>query len=287
MEALRIEAPAKVNLFLRVLAREESGFHQLESLFMALEFGDTITLERAGAGIRLETEGIPCGPAEDNLVFKATRRFLAEGGVEGGVRVHLRKTVPPGAGLGGGSSDAASTLMGLQKLFPGSVDDTAVRRLAAALGSDVPFFLSPTSLALAWGRGDRLLPLPPLPRRPVVLALPPLHVPTPDAYLALARERESGQATHPAVIHSLDALATWEGVGDLATNDFEAVIFRSFPLLASIRRAMGETNPAISLLSGSGAALFAVYENETQASAARDQLASTFPETSFVISATR
>ncbi len=283
---LTIRAPAKVNLALRVMAREESGFHQLETLFAALAFGDELTLERGGQGVTLDIDGPPMGSPEDNLVYRAARGFLTRGGIEEGVKIHLKKRIPMQAGLGGGSSDAAATLRAMDYLFPGAVAPEELTAMSRELGSDVPFFFSPSPLALAWGRGDRVTPLPPLPSAPTLLALPPVGMETPRAYGLLARHREETGGHRVAGLLSLEDLSRWEGVASFAANDFEDVIFPVHPLLGRLRTALQGTAPRFSLLSGSGSALFAVYRHEGEASAALDRLRAAFPETRFILTRT-
>ena len=283
---LKLHCPAKVNLFLRILAREESGFHQLESLFAALELGDTLHLSRGPSGIALHCEGPPEGPPEQNLVYRAAGAFLDRGGVSEGVEIHLEKRIPVQAGMGGGSSDAAATLRGLATLYPDRLGEDELLELARGLGSDVPFFLASAPLALAWGRGDRVLPLTPLPPAPVLLALPPQGVPTASAYDLLARHRSATSPMVPRGILDLSELSTWEGVTALAANDFEEVIFSAHPLLERIRKALEETGSRFSLLSGSGSALFAVYRGEEEAQWAKDGMEAQFPEVRFVLSRT-
>ena len=206
-------APAKVNLFLRVLAREEGGYHQIETLFQALELADRVELriswEGEPSGIALEVEGVEegaLGPPGENLVVRAARAFLAAAApsFEGplpGVGIHLTKRIPHGAGLGGGSSDAAAVLRGLAALLPGRVPPSHLQALAGRLGADVPFFLADTPLALGWGRGDQLLPLPPLPPRALLLLVPSEGISTPWAYGELAAHRsQAGSGPPPARI---------------------------------------------------------------------------------------
>ena len=313
---LTLRAPAKVNLRLRILARETTGFHQLETVFAALEFGDTLSIARAAGGVALTTEGPPTGPVRENLIHRAARAFLARAGVDGGVEIRLEKRIPVGGGLGGGSSDAAATLRGLQTLFPGALGPEDVLCIAGGLGSDVPFFLCGSPLALAWGRGDRLLPLSPPPQAPVLLALPPVAVATAEAYRLLAVAREGGsradtsgsevprpetprpegsrsEARHPETrrpgssdVLTVEALSSWDGLASLAGNDFEEVILPTHPLLRRLRKALEDTNPLFSLLSGSGACLFAIYGNEGVAVEAKDRLEERFPESSFVLTRT-
>ncbi len=283
---LMLHAPAKVNLFLRVLAREDTGFHQLETLFVALDMGDTLTLAPAPRGIRLEIDGPPMGPPEENLVYRAAKGFLETAGLQGGVELRLKKRIPTQAGLGGGSSDAAATLQGMSELYPGHLGEVDLLEVARGLGADVPFFMSSSPFALAWGRGDRILPLPPLPAAPVLLALPPVGIPTAWAYALLARERASAPTPEPGGILKLDSFNSWEGVAALARNDFEEVVFRAHPTLEEIRKALEETSPRFALLSGSGAALFALYPGLDGARWARDCMREQFPEVRFVLSHT-
>ena len=154
MTVVEIDAPAKINLWLRILAREASGFHSLESLFCAVDLCDSVRLERVEAGVQLEVEGgVDTGPPESNLVVRAARAFLvATGAGDGGVRIHLRKRIPSAAGLGGGSSDAAATLRGLNVLYGDQLGQDAVMQIGVGLGSDVPFFLGGSAFALAWSR---------------------------------------------------------------------------------------------------------------------------------------
>lgn len=285
---IELPAPAKVNLFLRILAREDSGFHQIETLFCALDFGDRVCLEPSSSGVSLDVIGSLPVPQAENLAHRAARGFLDQCRMEGGVRIRLVKEIPPGAGLGGGSSDAGSTLRGLDSLYPGSLSREDLLRIAGTLGSDVPFFLSPSPLALAWGRGDRVLPLPPLPSRPVVLALPPFSVSTPDAYGLLDREMDkerSGSWTGPGLVGE-SGLSSWSEIGNLARNDFETVIFRAHPLLRDLRKRLEASGAMVSLLSGSGAALFGIFQEESVARAALESMESWFPDTRFILTRT-
>jgi 4-diphosphocytidyl-2-C-methyl-D-erythritol kinase len=283
---IRIHAPAKVNLALRILAREESGFHQLETVFAAVDFGDVLSVSVRGSGISLEVDGPYLGPPEENLVYRAAKGFRELTGVREGFEIHLDKRIPARAGLGGGSSDAAAALRALASLFPGKVDDGVLLGLASSLGSDVPFFLGPTPLALAWGRGDRALCLPPLEEAPVLLAIPPVGMSTPRAYQLLAEQRlAQGTSPGPGRI-TLEDLNDWVGVAKLAQNDFEEVVFPELPLLARLRESLDETGARFSLLSGSGSTLFGVYSRPEETVEAKASLKSAFPEVRFVLTRT-
>jgi 4-diphosphocytidyl-2-C-methyl-D-erythritol kinase len=274
--AVEVEAPAKVNLFLSVLEPEPSGYHGIRTLFQALELSDRVRVELvAGREIDLEVVGLEAGPPEENLVRRAASAFLEAAGAERGLRLRLEKRIPAGAGLGGGSSDAAATLRALAVLMPGAVSPERLLAIAERLGSDVPFFLCGSPLALAEGRGERLEPLPPLPSTPVVVALPAVHVSTRIAYEALDRHRASrapglappGDGTGPVA-----APSDWEAVETLGGNDFEAVILPAHPAVARARGALLRTGPRLALLSGSGSAVFAIYRREEEAGVALSRL---------------
>lgn len=272
-----ISAPAKVNLFLRVLAREEGGYHRVETLYAALDFRDELTVERADSGVELTVEGADLGPPGENLAHRAARAFLDRVG-GGGARITLRKAIPPRAGLGGGSSDAAAVLRALSRLYGDPLERRELVSLGAGLGADVPFFLSPTPLALGWGRGDRLLSLPPLPSRPVILVLPDEGVETAGAYARLAEARGAGSdgpAEHAGgTLLSPEELESWEGVAALAANDFHATVFADRAELARLHEILLGTKPLLTLLAGSGAALFAAYPGRDEADAGRDAASS-------------
>jgi 4-diphosphocytidyl-2-C-methyl-D-erythritol kinase len=265
-------APAKVNLFLRILTREAEGHHQIETCFQALELSDRVTVEVvARPGIDLEVEGIGAGelgPSHENLAVRAAREWLEAVRLKGqgdsstdgrGIRIHLQKAIPHGGGLGGGSSDAAAVLRGLDELHGHPLGVHRLARIGAVLGADVPFFVLGRSRALGWGRGDRLLPLPPLPVREVVVGLPGFGISTPWAYGLLAERRSAAGADWPgAEIVDLDELDRWESMEEMAENHFQAPLESVHRELALIREGLVERGARPTLLSGSGSAVFGV-----------------------------
>lgn len=271
-DAVRLDAPAKVNLWLRVLAREASGFHTLETLFCALGLADTLEVRRAGRGIELEVEGgIDTGPPERNLVVRAAERFFDALGEAPTVQIRLRKRIPSAAGLGGGSSDAAATLRALNMLYGGAFPPDALLRMGAQLGSDVPFFLCGSPLALAWSRGERLLALPPLPLRPVLVAHPGVAMPTAEAFQRLAERRDPAPEPTGCSIGS-DTLSDWARIAERAENDFQVVARERIPLLCTAEQEMRAAGAEIVLLAGSGAAMFGVFHGEAARDAAGERL---------------
>lgn len=262
-DILRIAAHAKANLFLRVLAREASGFHAIETVFCLLELADELVVERAPAGIELAVEGADTGPVEDNLVYRAGNLVLDATGRRFGVRINLIKRIPLQAGLGGGSSDGAATLHAVNALAGSPIPRHEILHLAARLGSDVPYFASGAAMALAWGRGERLYQIPAPPSAAALVALPPFGVPTAEAYGLLDAARPDPTRRGPVVL-DLDCFRTWGGIGRLGGNDFESVVFGRQPPLRDLFERIAGTRPLLARMSGSGSAIVAVYRNEPE-----------------------
>lgn len=270
--AVRMPAHAKLNLFLRVLAREADGYHGLETLFCLVSLADELRAERRdGRGVTIEVEGADVGPPAENLALRAAASVLAATGQRFAVHLTLAKRVPARAGLGGGSSDAAAALVAVNRLAGEAVPRHELLQLAARLGSDVPFFLSGAPLALGWAHGERLLRLPPLPAAPALLLVPPVPVSTPEAYGWVDEARQSA-GRRGAVALDLDALSTWGDIGRMAGNDFESAVFGRHPAVRAAFEALVGTGPLVCRMSGSGAALFAVYRSERDREDARMML---------------
>jgi 4-diphosphocytidyl-2-C-methyl-D-erythritol kinase len=258
---IRILAHAKVNLFLRVLAREEDGFHSLETLFCLLSLADELHAERsATGGVVIDVEGADCGPDGDNLAVRAARMVLDATGRRFGVRLRLRKHIPVRAGLGGGSSDAAAALSAVNHLAGNAVPRHELLQMAARLGSDIPFLLIGAPLALAWGHGSRLFRLPPLPTMPALLVIPETGISTPDAY-RLVDQGGQGGGRRGAVALDLEALSSWGDVARLSGNDFEFALFGRHPDLRRAFEALAGTQPLLCRMSGSGSAMVAIYRS--------------------------
>lgn len=256
-----VAAPAKVNLFLRILAREEGGFHGLETLFCALSLADSVRIQRGAPGIRLHVEGaVDTGPPERNLCVRAAERFHAALGQPPAVDIHLAKRIPSAAGLGGGSSDGAAALRALNALHGEPFERAALLRMAIELGSDVPFFLCGSSLSLAWSRGERLLALPPLPPRPVIVAHPGVAMPTPEAFRRIAERRGGGYAPDARSL-ALDELRDWERVAARAENDFEAVVAEEIPFIELAKSALRQGGARMAMMAGSGSSVFGVFDD--------------------------
>ena len=263
----RVVAQAKINLLLRIHAREAAGYHGLETLFCRLALGDDVEVRALDTGERtLDVTGADTGPVERNLAWRAALAFQQRAGWPAGFAIRIGKRVPVGGGLGGGSADAGAVLRALNALAPRPLPEIELLALALPLGSDVPFLTTTAPLALAWSRGERMLALPALPARRVVLATFPEGVPTADAYRWLAESRAEWRPT-PALVDPR-RLASWEGVRSQAVNDFEPVVFAHRPELGQVRATLaGDPRTrdadaaeaqAVTLMSGSGATLFRI-----------------------------
>jgi 4-diphosphocytidyl-2-C-methyl-D-erythritol kinase len=266
--AARLRAPAKINLDLRVLGRRPDGFHELRTIFHTISLADRIDIEftpSRGVSVELDDpQGIP-----DNLVVRAARLVLEAAGATGAVRIRLDKRIPMGAGLGGGSSDAAAVLLALPVLAGRRVPLARLCELGQDLGSDVPFFLM-GGAAAAIGRGTELFPLSELhfPARHGLLVTPALHVSTAEAYAALSPGLTTESQQNK--IFSFQALL-W-GNEMCPQNDFESVVFEKFGRIAALKQKLVDAGAAIALMTGSGSAVFGLFPARNAVSGARESL---------------
>lgn len=270
--AARVTAHAKLNLLLRVLGRDEHGFHMLETVFVRLALGDAVTVRTGVRGRSLDCRGADVGPVERNLAWRAAVAFADTVGWPAGFAIEIEKRIPVGGGLGGGSADAGAVLRALAALAPEPPSSRALLAVAAALGSDVPFLSTTHAAALAWGRGERMLALPPLRERAVVLALPAFGVSTAEAFGWLDADR--GAFGPAGAVLQLAEVASWEGLATVAANDFEAVVERRHPELAELRDALRRAGAEVARLSGSGSTVFGIFAQAPSAERLRGMRAS-------------
>lgn len=251
--ALTVPAPAKLNLFLHVTGRRGDGYHTLESLFVALDYGDTLTLARRDDGIIRRTRDLPGVAADDDLAVRAARALQRATGTGCGADIAVDKRIPQGGGLGGGSSDAASVLLALNRLWALGLSREALMRIGLALGADVPFFVFGAP-AIARGVGERLtaVTLPPL---WVCVLVPPVTVPTAAVFAAPELTRATPSA-------KMDVFS--EGYG---RNDLQAVAVARFPDIATSLARLAARSPT-ARMTGSGGCVFAWFASEAEASAA-------------------
>jgi 4-diphosphocytidyl-2-C-methyl-D-erythritol kinase len=257
-----LSAPAKVNLFLRVLARSADGYHSIETLLCLISLDDTLRVDRRnGQGVSIDVLGADVGSGEDNLAVRAAKRVLDATGNRFGVHLTLTKRIPVRAGLGGGSSDAAAALHGVNHLAGGAVPRHELLQFAAQLGSDVAFFVTGAPLALAWNRGERMIRLPPLRSSPALLVTPRATISTAEAYTWIDASRGDSWK-RGAVALDLEALTQWGDIGRMAGNDFESPVFSRHSEIRAAFEALVTTRPLVCRMSGSGSTLFAVYRSD-------------------------
>jgi 4-diphosphocytidyl-2-C-methyl-D-erythritol kinase len=260
-------APAKINLSLRVVRRREDGFHDIDSLMVPVSVFDKLEIELLDEGGLQFTCDDPDIPTDEgNLVVRAAKLFCTEIGLEPHLRFHLEKHIPHGAGLGGGSSDAAITLIGLNHLFRTELPLETLLSLAADLGSDVPFFIVGRP-ARARGRGEQLEAADFNQRLPLLLIKPAFGVPTPWAY---QRWRDSREL--PGIPYATQTLP-W---GEL-TNDLERPVFEKHLVLATLKKwLLLQSECTGALMSGSGSTVFAVLRSPEDASPLGERVAQEF-----------
>ncbi len=260
---LRLRVPAKLNLYLRVLGRRPDGYHELETLFERVDLADELTVEPADTlTLTCSDPSLSCG--EDNLILQAARLLQREAGILAGARLHLEKRIPIAAGLGGGSSDAAAALTGLNRLWGLGLDRSRLIELAARLGSDVPFFLSPEPFATGWGRGERCEGLGGSVRLAHVLVVPPERLSTKEIYAGAHFDLTARKPSISIVTHALRNGSLGE-LADGLWNDLEPEAIRRCPVIATIQAHLREQGCLGVLVSGSGSSVFGLCADVTQA----------------------
>lgn len=264
------KAYAKVNLTLAVGEKRPDGYHEVVSVMQRVSLCDTLTAEQTREGITLTCSDPALPSGEENLAHRAASLFFRETGIAGGAALTLEKRIPSQAGLGGGSSDAASALLALRKLYAPALPDTELETMAAALGSDVPFFIR-GGTQLATGRGEVLSPLPPLTDGWFVIVKPTESFSTPAMYRRLDELSPACTPPLPPLQDGLPALAAG------LFNRFEAAI-PAGSAVWDIKARLAAYGALASLLSGSGSAVFGLFDTETAARAAVEALRPAWPE---------
>jgi 4-diphosphocytidyl-2-C-methyl-D-erythritol kinase len=277
---LEKKSPCKVNLLLNILGRRADGFHELETVMQPVNFFDELSFERCGGGIQLSCSEKNLPTDSKNLVHRAAANFLSAAKISGGVKIRLEKKIPLAAGLGGGSGNAATTLLALNELFDRLLAETKLRELAAALGSDIPFFLQ-SQPALATGRGEKIQPLenfPALNGRAFLLIHPGFGISTPWAYQNLARfpEALNGKPGRAKDLISKLQGNDWPGVADAFFNSLEAPALDKFPVLALYQEFLRANGALAALMAGSGSTTFAIAKNVSTAESLAEKFKSQF-----------
>lgn len=265
--AVTVSAPAKVNLILRVLDRRSDGFHNLWTLMQTVGLEDTVTIRLLSqhSEIRLQCDSNSLSVDQTNLVYRAAAAVLAQSQRKVGLDIQLAKRIPMGAGLGGGSSDAAATILGVNRLLNLGWSAARMAEVGQALGSDVPFFFHAPTAVVA-GRGEQVGAIHITGSRWVVLVNPGFPVETKWAYQQLSATRQGVvPLSEQCAQLQLQSRTTWDDVISLASNDFEGAVFATHPVLQQIKMDLLDRGAQLALLSGSGATVFGIFQEEAGA----------------------
>ncbi|MGH7953258.1 MAG: 4-(cytidine 5'-diphospho)-2-C-methyl-D-erythritol kinase [Limisphaerales bacterium] len=277
---LEKKSSCKVNLLLNILGKRADGFHEIETILQPINLFDELTFERSGNQIKLSCSENSLPDDSRNLVCRAAEKFLAAAKISGGVKIHLEKKIPLAAGLGGGSGNAATTLLALDELFEKPLASEKLHEIAASLGSDVPFFLQ-NQPALATGRGEKIEPLenfPALIGKVFLLIHPGFGISTPWAYQNLARFPDALNGKKGRAKKLISLLKS----GDLKTaaadfyNSLEAPALEKFPILKLYQEFLRANGALAALMSGSGSTTFAIAENVSSAESLAEKFKSKF-----------
>lgn len=271
------DSPCKVNFILNILGKRADGFHELETLLYPIQYCDRIGVRRAGGGIELSCSDPSLSVDATNLVCRAAAAFKERAGIKDGVVLHLEKRIPVAAGLGGGSGNAAVTLLLLNELFGHPLGSEDLTRIASGLGSDIPFFLQ-NNPALGLGRGERIDALgafTALKGMHILLVHPGFGISTPWAYKKLANFPDALNGTPGRARQLADFLSVtdipWDGVRSLFYNSLEAPALYKYPILKMYQEHFLQQGARVSLMSGSGSTTFAIFDSAADARVALDR----------------
>ena len=278
---MRIKSFAKINLGLEILGRRPDGYHDIRTLFQWIELHDVLTIgENDGPAVTLGGDDPEVPWDETNLIARAARRLQAETGTGRGAVIRVEKHIPAGRGLAGGSGNAAMALLGLNVFWELGLDAAALDRLGAELGADVPFFFR-GGLCLGEGIGDRLTPLADLPPLHCVLAIPPFPVPTARIYANLNWEKNAAGCPSPALTSGgeVGKMGRFFETGEFVSleNDLERTIFRFYPQLQEIKRFFKDQGAELSLVTGSGSAVYGLFRDRAAAGRCLEAAAGRIP----------
>ncbi len=270
MDSLWINAPAKINLGLDVIRRREDGYHEVKMIMQSIRLFDRLTLAKSKVpGIHLTTNLGFLPVNEDNLVYKSARLLMDEFNIDSGISIQLDKRIPVAAGMAGGSTDAASCLLAMNRLFDLNLSDQQLMERGITLGADIPYCIM-KGTALSEGIGEILSPLPGAPDCYVLIAKPGFHVSTKFVYTNLKLDE---QTNHPDIDHMIDCIGKNDlrGLCDSMANILETVTIPEHPEIADIKKTMLEQGALGSLMSGSGPTVFGIFDDLDKAKAAKEK----------------
>ena len=278
MTSIELTAPAKVNLFLKVLNKRSDGYHNILTLFERISLCDTIKISKIPKGIIVTSDKPITGDPRGNIAYKAAELILRRGKVKGGVRISIRKRIPIAAGLGGGSSDAASVLAGINRLYNINIGGSTLMGLGARLGADVPFFLFDKPFAIGRSRGDKLAKADIGIKIWHLLVYPgPFKASTGDIYGAFDRLDLTLTRNGGGVRISLPK--DWKGLESMLRNDLGDAVARTRPVIGNTLQCLVASLSRKVTVSGSGPSLFCLYRTRKEAEAAKVRLFRSFPAT--------
>ncbi len=258
-----VQAPAKINLTLKVIGKRADGYHELETVMQQIDLCDSVSIRVADSGIKVESNSSQVPDDDENLAFKAARAIYDRLGIQTGLRIHIDKRIPVGAGLAGGSTDAAAVLLGINEMLGAPLDFRALMEIGLQVGSDVPFSVM-GGCALARGRGETLEPVDPGPRLEMVLVKPPGQLSTAEVY----RDLRLGEMLDPPDNGAF--LEAWYrcdimGLAAQMKNDLETVSITKYPEISAVKNKLAALGAIHSVMSGSGPSVIGLFADHQQA----------------------
>ncbi|HPM42407.1 MAG TPA: 4-(cytidine 5'-diphospho)-2-C-methyl-D-erythritol kinase [Candidatus Omnitrophota bacterium] len=268
MNSITLSAPAKVNIFLKVLDKRKDGYHNLYTLFERINLADTITISKIPSGIEVRSDKFITKDSRSNIAYKAAESILKAGRVKGGVRIDIKKRIPIAAGLGGGSSDAATVLIGINRLYHLGISKNRLLRLGAKLGADVAFFLLEKPFAIGRGKGDTLNIINSKVRLYHILVNPGFGIATKGVYDAYDKRGSLGLTSKNRGVKipsPLRKISRFEHFETMIYNDLEPVVVKQKKIIGSLIKRLAVSSGHNSILSGSGPSVFCLCRTRKEA----------------------
>ena len=275
MDSMWINAPAKINIGLDVVGRREDGYHEVRMIMQSIRLFDRLTLDRKkDPGVRLTTNLKFLPTDENNLIVKSAKMLMKEFNLEGGLNINLEKRIPVAAGMAGGSTDAASTMIAINQMYDLNLSNSQLMKRAAKIGADIPYCIM-KGTALAEGIGEKLSTVPKLPNCTVLIVKPKIHVSTKEVYSKLTLDENT---IHPDINVMIDDLKKkdLEGLCSHIGNTLEGVTIPMYPEIDDIKKFMMENGALGSLMSGSGPTVFGIFDDKDKATRAKEFALSKF-----------
>lgn len=272
MKSLTLYAPAKINLYLNVINKRRDGYHNIETIFQKISLYDRIKISiiKKGITIYCRHPGVPLKRA--NLCYKAAQLMMKEFGLDNGIGIHIVKKIPPAAGLGGGSSDAASVIMAINRLFKLNMTTKDLMMIAREIGADVPFFVSGHNCAIGTGIGERLKEIRHSLLLYILLIIPKIKIYTKTIYRKVSLPLTKPNRSVNMLAHHLSHNRRYSNITGLLYNRLEDVVLSAYPIVKEAKEVLSSYNPEGMLLSGSGPACFAIYKSRKEAMKAKEKI---------------